>query len=115
MTLDTRKEGYLPAIEFTMRFEPLPAPTPTTSPIIPSPTITLPVLPTPSLTDEIPPLIILKELHPRYFVVGDDERYKVEALVIDNVGVKSVLFLKRRFHIQDCISLIFLLKLQEPS
>lgn len=103
---------YLSAVKFTLRIEPLPTPTPPiTSPIIPSPTISIPiptpitvipsptitpVLPTPpSITDEIPPLVILKELHPKYFVVGDDKKYKAEALVIDNVEVKSASFLYR--------------------
>ncbi len=91
VVLEARKGiEYLPAVEFTMRIEPLPTPT-----FIPSPTITIPALPTPSVTDEIPPLVILKELHPKYFAVGDDEKYKVEAVVIDNVEVKSASFLYR--------------------
>jgi len=115
VVLIAEKPGYLPAAEFTLRIEPVPTPTvPPTPTVTPSPTITIfptpsppliitsppvtlpiPALPTPSITDEIPPLVILKELHPKYFVVGDDEKYKAEALVIDNVGVKSALFLYR--------------------
>ena len=115
VVLVAEKPGYLPAAEFTLRIEPVPTPTvPPTPTVTPSPTITIfptpsppliitsppvtlpiPALPTPSITDEIPPLVILKELHPKYFVVGDDEKYKAEALVIDNVGVKSALFLYR--------------------
>ena len=48
--LDARKEGYLPAVAFTMRIEPLPTPTPP----IPSPTITIPVPTTPPVYHILP-------------------------------------------------------------
>ena len=42
------------------------------------------------IKDIVPPIIILKELYPKYFVVGDDEAYKVQATVIDNTAIKKI-------------------------
>lgn len=38
--------------------------------------------------EKLPPIVLMKDLHPKYFVVGDDEIYEVSAVICDDKGLK---------------------------
>ena len=38
---------------------------------------------------KIYPIVLMKNIHPEYFVIGDDESYKVSAIICDEKGLKS--------------------------
>jgi len=38
--------------------------------------------------EKLPPIVFMKDLHPEYFVIGDDESYTVSAIICDEKGLK---------------------------
>jgi len=38
--------------------------------------------------EKLPPIIFMKDLYPKYFVIGDDESYTVSAIICDERGLK---------------------------
>jgi len=38
--------------------------------------------------ERLPPIMAMKDLHPKYFVTGDDESYTVSAIICDEKGLK---------------------------
>ncbi len=39
---------------------------------------------------KVPPIVLLTEFYPDYFVVGDDESFEIEAVVVDNTQLREV-------------------------
>jgi hypothetical protein len=39
--------------------------------------------------ETLPPIVVMKDLHPKHFVIGDDESYTVSAIICDETGLKS--------------------------
>ena len=39
--------------------------------------------------EKLLPIVIMKDLHPKHFVIGDDESYTVSAIICDEKGLKS--------------------------
>lgn len=42
------------------------------------------------IREKLSPIIAMKDLHPRHFVIGDDESYTVSAIICDEKGLKYV-------------------------
>jgi|GEM_PF-687961 len=40
------------------------------------------------IREKLPPVIVMKDLYPKYFVIGDDESYTVSAIICDEKGLK---------------------------
>ena len=51
---------------------------------------------TPMPLQRLKPLVVLRDLHPRYFAVGDDESYEVSAIACDERGLKKAELLYSR-------------------
>jgi hypothetical protein len=40
------------------------------------------------IREKLPPIILMKDLYPKHFVIGDDESYTVSAIICDEKGLK---------------------------
>gem|GEM_PF-2306261 len=70
-----RKTGYLPAVEFTLNIDERELRERLKEKVE-------------EVRERIPPILLMKELHPEHFVIGDDESYTVSAIVLDEKGLR---------------------------
>ena len=70
-----RKTGYLPAVEFTLNIDERELRERLKEKVE-------------EVRERIPPILLMKDLYPEHFVIGDDKSYTVSAIILDEKGLR---------------------------